>query len=345
MCTCGAVFSPLATKFFGSDSIERRHRISMMISLILSRLLFNVHITVPTIRDMKAFNAVHMRVLRRIIGDMRFSADVVHTDRRVRDILVQPSIDCILTRARLKYAKRLLVNRPRALVALLSIRENGQPIPWVMLLADDCEVLRRNNDEANNLGPLLVDHSAWYLFMMSDNWNHMVNSIHFHISITDRDLDSQQAKNVGAHQCIDCGDNFASGRALGSHRRAKHGVRNDIRLFVSSAVCPACGINFQQRLRCIAHLSDKRRPKCTAWVRDNVKQISRALSLKLDEKDASLRLAAQRAGRTRHIASLPARTKNGNIVGRVSSYRFLITLCRRGLFLRLLQLHLATTMP
>ena len=80
-------FSPLATKFFGSDSIERHHRISMMISLILSRLLFHVHITVPTIRDMKAFNAVHMRVLRRIIGDMRFSADVVHTDRRVRDIL------------------------------------------------------------------------------------------------------------------------------------------------------------------------------------------------------------------------------------------------------------------
>ena len=106
---------------------------------------------------------------------------------------------------------------------------------------------------------------------------------------------------------------------MASHRRTKHGVRNDIRLYVQNAVCPCCLTDFQQRLRCIAHLSDPRRPKCRSWILENVVQIPDAVARKLDLQDNELRKAARRAGRSHHIANGTAKNALGSIVGRVAT--------------------------
>ena len=135
-------FSPLAIKLFGSERVTLRFRLCFMKSLILSKLLFNVHITVPSPRDIAAFNMVYMRVLRRIHGDVRYSQDTQFTDLQIRTILEQPSIDCILAKMRLRYAKRILTNRPRALIALLHVSISGRRLPWIDLLARDCDLLR-----------------------------------------------------------------------------------------------------------------------------------------------------------------------------------------------------------
>ena len=63
--------------------------------------------------------------------------------------------------------------------------------------------------------------------------------------------------------CEHCADAFASVRALKSHARRKHGARIEQRFYADAdGLCQVCHAQFGSRLRLIAHLSDRRRPKC-----------------------------------------------------------------------------------
>ena len=94
-----------------------------MVSLVLSTLLFNAHVRVLTGRELSILNAVYMRVLRRITDKVRFDSDTI-SDYRVRCLACQPSIDCLLQRARLKYLGRLSRSSNKPLLAILSARGN-----------------------------------------------------------------------------------------------------------------------------------------------------------------------------------------------------------------------------
>ena len=73
-------YSPLSFKVFGNSLIAPTHRLSFSRSLVMSRLLFNVHVTVLSARDYIAYNDVYMRVLRRIADNPRFGADTERTE-------------------------------------------------------------------------------------------------------------------------------------------------------------------------------------------------------------------------------------------------------------------------
>eukprot|EP00972_Heterocapsa_arctica_P053361 7861148-Heterocapsa_arctica.AAC.1 len=52
---------------------------------------------------------------------------------------------------------------------------------------------------------------------------------------------------------------FASLKTLCSHRRAKHGLRNPLRVFLdASGVCPVCRAAFGSRTRALAHVTEQR---------------------------------------------------------------------------------------
>eukprot|EP00973_Karenia_brevis_P083741 11619647-Karenia_brevis.AAC.1 len=130
-----AAYSPLALKIFGSEVLDDVYKIAFMRSLVLSRLTFNLHICVLTIADLRKLAAVYMRVLRRIAGDSRYSADVKYSDLQVRENMQAPSIDCILMVARLRYLGRLVRLQPPTLVALLHVHKDGKRLPWIDLVA------------------------------------------------------------------------------------------------------------------------------------------------------------------------------------------------------------------
>ena len=110
---------------------------------------------------------------------------------------------------------------------------------------------------------------------------------------------------------------FTTGRGLQSHQRAKHGARLQIRCYLSGSKCPACGTEFVQRLRLIAHVSDSRRPRCRDWLLSHCPRLPDAEVAKLDEVDRELRRSAQRAGHSHNLAVAPARTASGKVTGRV----------------------------
>ena len=85
------------------------------------------------------------------------------------------------------------------------------------------------------------------------------------------------------------------------------------------AICPICFTQFNQRLRCIAHLSDMRRAKCReAIFAQHIPPLSGDVVQQLDAEDALLRKQARRLGHTTPIAEGAARRSNGKQVGHAS---------------------------
>jgi hypothetical protein len=267
-----------------------------------------------------AYNGVYMRVLRRIAGDVRHG-HAEYTDIQVRAITKQPSVDCLLARARLQYAGRLVRNRPRSLLALLHLRRRDKQLPWVQLLISDVALLRLRTGREQQLPDFCNSPSHWVQMMADETaYSKLVSDLFFVDSCCDRTSAPLHEESVAraGHQCRQCTRNFTSSRALESHQRAKHGDRLGIKNYLPSAVCPACGIDFRDRLRCIAHVSDRRRPKCREWLLENLTPITdKAVLGRLDTTDREMRRRAQRDGRSHHAASLPALRPNGRAIGRV----------------------------
>ena len=170
--------------------------------------------------------------------------------------------------------------------------------------------------------------SEWLeIFDSSSKWERCVSSIYYTYSVCDKFASpevSSLSNNI--HVCMQCAPDakgdfpaWPSIKALESHTRAKHKSRTVWREYVGAdGVCPACKSNFKSRLRCIAHLSDKRRTKCSALLLSGAyTKLSAETVSQLDLHDRESRKLAQRAGHSHVIASAPATNSSGVVIGRV----------------------------
>jgi hypothetical protein len=77
---------------------------------------------------------------------------------------------------------------------------------------------------------------------------------------------------------------------------------------------------FKSRIRCLAHVSDTRRTKCSsALVSGTYPQYDSDIVERLDLLDRDERRLAQQSGHSHPLAKGSARTVRGKIIGRVSS--------------------------
>ena len=270
-------------------------------SLLLTRLLFGVYVLVPSPRHLKLMNSVYMVILRRIADEPRFRR-VEHTDRQIRELLDQPAIECLISRMRLLYCAKLERVRPAALMAILHARPKGRCLPWVRQLASDTELLRGLLPA--DFPSLFEGPDAWRNLMLDEaGWKNLVHRVHFIESVCDTKAVSPGERAL-AHECH-CGKAFATMKALESHQRAQHGTRLDIQDYLPSSSCPACGKDFQERLRLISHLSDRRRPKCREWIKAHCSRLPAEKAVELRNADCVLRRKAQQNGHSHHLAVLP----------------------------------------
>ena len=313
-------YAPLATKVFGALQVSLRLREFLLNALVLSRLLFNVHVVVPNKAFYRVLNDVYMRAVRRLHGQARFGDGP--TDLQVRMDARAPSIDCLVMRARLRYLRRLLVAQPAGMLALLASRPAGHRLPWLSLVAADMQRLRALVSECASLPCPEACAQEWYQFILADagRWSRVVSMLFFTDSVCDRDVVAPSAAPARPFVCAQCAASFCTARELGQHSRIKHGARCQQRMFApASAVCPVCGTMFRARLRLLAHLCDSRRPKFWhAILADPVKYppLSAKMVEELDMQDNELRKAARRAGHSHHLAEGLAIRANGSCIGR-----------------------------
>ena len=101
------------------------------------------------------------------------------------------------------------------------------------------------------------------------------------------------------------------------HQRMVHGHRCTVKHFVGpDACCPICKTTFSTRLRCIAHLTDKRRrgnriPCGELLASSDANPWVPAEVARLDAVDREVRRAAHRSGRTTPLScGLPQRRRD-----------------------------------
>ena len=310
-------YAPTAFKVFGSDLILDQHKMSFLKSRVLSRLLLSMHIACLPVVYLRRLSVVYMRGLRRIAGDCRFGPAVQWSDREVRERLNVPSIDCLLMVMRLRYLQRLVLLRPPDLVAVLHFRLKGQPLPWVRLLAADCEFLRCEGLVPPAV-PSFLDAPLQWAALVADRkkWATAVGSVHFFDSCLDREGVTSLRTPLTV-KCRMCSARFASARARASHERIAHRVTTKAKNYLHSTACPCCKVDFRQKIRLLAHWSDSRRPRCWAWVQAHSAPLTSGQQTKVDEELRAARRAGQRSGRNHALCHLPARRADGRTIGRL----------------------------
>ena len=251
-----AAYGPLAVKIFASTKVEEELKLQLMWSLVMSRLLYNVHVIVPTRAYLRALNGVYMRGVRRIGDQCRF--EQTSTDAEVRRAAGAPSIDCILCRTRLRYFASVLRSSPATLLALLSSRPRGRLLPWVALIVADMHKLRSLSSLCAPLPCPEEAPGAWVAFALESphRWARAVACLFF----VDSACDVRPAAADGMlhpFACAACDARFLNARALASHTRRKHGVRVAQREYAhGSAICQVCLSSFGTSLRLLRHLCD-----------------------------------------------------------------------------------------
>ena len=319
-----ASYVPIAGRVFGAAFVALHVRLSLMRSLVLSRLLFNVHTLTMSVAGLRKINGPYMRVLRSIAGERRFCEHNNIPDIEVRRMVGQPSIDSIVLQKRLAYYPKLARRQPTALVALLQTQCSSDRLPWVRQAIGDLDFVYQNVGVLS-LPPPQSEPRVWVEFMLQEEieWKRAVESCTFVHSKLDASADGMSpAAAHGAHVCLLCDTPqpaFCSPKALASHQRVKHGIRNPMRAFAEAdGRCPVCRTLFHTRLRLLAHLSDERRPKCRdALMAGAVQPLSARRILELDALDKVARRDAHRLGYTHPLAVGRALTADGRRTGHV----------------------------
>ena len=173
-----ASYAPIAFTIFGNKTYEVKDRISLFFALIVSRLLYNVHVwTEVSVGALKRLNGMYMRGLRRIGGWARIGRTL--PDLEVRRRLGVPSLDCLLARARLKYLRSVLAAPSPLTRAALAACPGSL---WSRQIVEDMRLLKRAHPtKLAALGDPVEQAVEWQDIMLKYplEWKALVNGLHF----------------------------------------------------------------------------------------------------------------------------------------------------------------------
>ena len=89
---------------------------------------------------------------------------------------------------------------------------------------------------------------------------------------------------------------FPSYRAYAMHRTVLHGVRRDVRHYIVGTRCPACGVDYRQRIRALEHLHGRSK-RCRAMMEAGLlPRFPEPEVAAADAADRAHRRASNRAG-------------------------------------------------
>ena len=160
---------------------------------------------------------------------------------------------------------------------------------------------------------------TWMEMMTSPEWAEWIRQVHFSDSVLDTHASPAGGGNVPRNfPCAQCGQAFASHKALLQHRRVAHKQRAQVRLFIDdSGACPARSMNLVERFRVIRHVTDKRRPRCRDYILASLDPLDSSLVQAWEDRDRARLRQARQQGSTHILASGSAHTAAGKRIGRV----------------------------
>ena len=173
-------YASVAKKVFGAAHVSQGTRIRLFCLLVVSRLLYNVHVWSSLSRKSYAsINTGYIRGLRRISGECKYSPTSTDmTDHAVRAHLGAPSLQCLIMQRRLSLFGAILQYGPSCLHTLLSAARGDRILPWVALLRRDLIQLQQFwAPKLDELGAVTECSARWAQFVCNhaSEWKELVN--------------------------------------------------------------------------------------------------------------------------------------------------------------------------
>ena len=325
-----AAYAPIAKKVFGQVRFPQALRLNLAFTLVFSRLLFGVHVwsCIPLAAYLR-LNAGYMKVLRQISAQSRYDANCKLDDLAVRKLLKKPSLQCVVSKARLKLLCSALINANAVMLALLGAQSRaGVRLPWLTLVLDDLHLffVFHGATLASVGSPRdSMNLDKWFLYITNfqGEFLDLVRSFVLYEMDLDAALLTSRCEPrppgtidivVPKFSCIACNAVFASARALATHTMAAHKQRSNLRCYLdASAICPICPVQFGSRIRCLAHVSERRKRGTSQALscRERLElgeapMLDSSLIAALDEIDRRLRFEARKSGRAQPLVLVKA---------------------------------------
>ena len=263
--SAGIAATSALSKVWSNRDLPEHIRVSVYKACVLSRLVYNAHIWASGVgpRRWARLEAVQMRVLRRIAGEVGNDKKHPATNGEVRRMLGVLPVEMIVWQRRMCYLPQLLRGGPSSLHALLALRKGHIRMPWVKLVLGDIELLRSWSSNLSEFPSPLEDPDVWTKFAAEfpRQWKQIVKKCFSYGATSDpsnADTEVAAPPPVCAFACLVCGKAFPSGKSLQLHTRHAHGTKCDWTYYVGSQSCPCCGREFANRLRVFKHLSDSK---------------------------------------------------------------------------------------
>ena len=218
---------------------------------------------------------------------------------------------------------------------MLSTRsKTGNRLPWLELVHEDlADIFKFHKGKLDELGDpsdrhddVCLERCVMFIKQFPAEWQAYVSTFHtrsmrMDIALEPKSDQQQRCRNdmQGLHICDVCEAEgkhaaFANARALYCHMRQKHRLRNPLKRYVDGSLrCPVCAVQFESRIRVIAHVSEKRmRGKSQVSCRLMLEQgtfptVPAALLTQLDEQDRLSRRVARRNGKSQPKVHVPAK--------------------------------------
>lgn len=322
-----SAYLPLAGRLFGARRFSERVRLLLKGSLIDTRLLFAGGSWDPLPpAQLGRIEGVSMRVCRMIAGSFRGPAGAEPDDAVRRRLGVLPAGTALRVR-RLQYAARVSRAAPRLLCLLLQ----DPAVPWRRALLDDLsELYVVMGDKLSGLpSPRAAPHeweavwaahpTQWASLLRQYSTRLAQGAADAAVGLVPAgpplgmppppvpDPADAPAAQLTCPQCPPEAPTWPSVKALASHQAARHGHRRWVRAYIADGRCPACGGDFQTRMRAMHHVQHSS-VRCAVRVAGGVvppmplEEVAR-----LDAADATARRMARRAGYNPLQAFVPAR--------------------------------------
>ena len=311
----GGALKAMIPKLLRSKEVPAPTKLSCIKAYSQSRLLYNAHTwTQLPASAVRTLESVYMRGLRSAMGMKWGQVGKPPPNQVVLQAAGAPSVECILRRRRLMLFARALWYGPSALVALMLCRPRDVDLPWMRLLRNDLTVLRAMDHALSSLpdpaAELTLESWVSLIRTWPSQWKAYVAR---HFSTDSTVAPSGQGDVVDCaenrYQCNDCATSgrnafFRTQKALDQHARKLHDRLCAVKDYIDAdGRCPACEKTFASRLRCVAHLTDRRRgEKCKTTILSGafLRLPSDRLE-KLDAADSAARKAARVEGHTQPL--------------------------------------------
>ena len=261
-----------------------------------------------------------MMPLRRIVGARPWEEAAQHwTDAQILAKLKVPSARALVDLKRLALVARVVASARPALRALL---QTAGAALWRAETRAAMQIAQAMLAPAlDGLPPVLDDEGlrAWVAWSEDHpgKWKAMLQKLRVAIIANpDRYTNLAQVAR-GAEQdsqeldpdefmCEQCGKWHTSMRSLRSHMVTAHGHRRAVRFFCTGSVCPACGVDWHTRWRCLWHMT-RCTPCARAWQSGELEPFSEEAVQEADLRDRVQLTSQRRRGITDFAGPPPLR--------------------------------------